>query len=180
MKALVIYESMFGNTAEIAHAVARGLTTSAEDEVETRDVADLPHASGEGFDLVVAGGPTHAFSMTRPATREEAVKQGAPHQTTSTGLREWLAESGLGRRTQLVATFDTKVSSARHLPGSAAKSAGRVLRRQGHAEVLHPESFWVDKTPGPLLPGEIERAQAWGERLGLQTLGRLTAHEVGT
>jgi hypothetical protein len=64
----------------------------------------------------------------------------------------------------VVATFDTRVAKVRHLPGSAAKSAARILRRRGYPAVSS-ESFYVTDTTGPLLPGEIERAEAWGQML---------------
>ena len=54
----------------------------------------------------------------------------------------------------------------RHLPGSAARSAARTLRREGYGRaVAPPESFWVEDVAGPLLPGEVDRARAWGRTL---------------
>ena len=34
MKALVIYDSQYGNTAQIAHAIADGLKSAAKDAIE--------------------------------------------------------------------------------------------------------------------------------------------------
>src|SRR6187455_2965455 len=92
MRALVVYESMFGNTQAIASAVARGL--SGRMAVDLVEVTDAP--TRVAADLVVAGGPTHAFSMSRPATRESAAEQahGRPLVSRGSGLREWLAEAG--------------------------------------------------------------------------------------
>jgi hypothetical protein len=172
MKSLIIYESMFGNTAEVAAAIATGLTLFGD--VDVRDVNDLVPQASDGFDLVVAGGPTHAFSMTRPGTRAEAVKSGASQGTGATGLREWLGALSKGPHSQLVATFDTRVDKVRHLPGSAAKSADKVLHHRGYIAVLRPESFYVSDKAGPLLPGELNRAGAWGESLGAEALRRVT------
>ncbi|MEX1126227.1 MAG: flavodoxin, partial [Acidimicrobiia bacterium] len=72
MKALVVYESMFGNTKLIAEAVAGGLTRHLD--VETVEVGQKP-VFGPGVDLVVVGGPTHAFGMTRASTRKSAAEQ---------------------------------------------------------------------------------------------------------
>jgi flavodoxin len=63
MKALVVYESMFGNTEEIAHAIADGLGESVE--VQLAEVADAPVEPNPDVALIVVGGPTHAFSMSR-------------------------------------------------------------------------------------------------------------------
>src|SRR5213080_2906345 len=93
MRALVVVESVFGNTRRVADAVARGLTDglgSAAD-VHVVDVA-YPMDRPQGVDLLVVGGPTHAFAMTRPSTRRSAAEQmGGDARVAETGLREWLA-----------------------------------------------------------------------------------------
>lgn len=167
MKALVVYESMFGNTEQVARAVATGLGRHLD--VELVAVANAPDTVSD-VDLVVVGGPTHAFSMTRQATRVDAVSQGASHGTSETGLREWLATLPAGSQSLPVATFDTRVDKARHLPGSAAKAAAKVVRRRGYLLAARPESFYVADVAGPLIEGELDRAAAWGETL---TSGRV-------
>ncbi|MGD9960770.1 flavodoxin family protein [Nocardioides sp.] len=87
MKALVVYESMFGNTREVAEAVAAGLRGHLE--VELHDVASAPPAD-DTWDLVVVGGPTHAFSLSRASTRAEAIAKGGTEGSVDIGLREWV------------------------------------------------------------------------------------------
>lgn len=168
MRALIVYESMFGNTEEIAHAIGAGLAENME--VEVQPVRDAPRTVPAGVELLVVGGPTHAFSMSRRSTREDAVKQGAA-VVPSIGLREWLEELPQRSCTATVTTFDTRVRGARHLPGSAARSAARTARKHGFAHVERGKSFYVDGTAGPLLAGETERAREWG---------RQVAHAVST
>jgi flavorubredoxin len=57
MKALVVYESMFGNTRQIAEAIAAGLAESVD--VAAVEVSEATAEAAEGADLLVAGGPTH-------------------------------------------------------------------------------------------------------------------------
>jgi hypothetical protein len=161
-KALVIYESMFGNTHAVADAVAEGLRESLD--VEVLEVEEAPLEVGDDVDLVVVGGPTHAFSMSRPSTRHSAGEQGAdPGAASHSGIREWI--SGVAAPKGLAtAAFDTRIAKP-HLPGSAAKSADRKLRRRGFTELAHPESFYVTDTSGGLVEGELERAKAWGVEL---------------
>lgn len=161
MKALVVYESLWGNTEQVARAVAAGLGESAE--VTVVDVRRAPASPGD-VDLVVAGGPTHAFSMTRASTRHDAVTKGAPHGTGEPGLREWLGGQTSGAHPR-IATFDTRVTSVQHFPGSAARSAARSARRHGYTVAAKPVSFYVEDMAGPLAPGELERATAWGREL---------------
>jgi hypothetical protein len=163
MKAVVVYESYFGNTREIAEAVADGLSTQLP--VEVHEVTVLPAVQLADEDLIVVGGPTHAFSLSRPATREEALKHGAPFGSRPLGLREWLSKLPASTGTQRFASFDTRVGSARHFPGSAARKAARLLRALGYT-VAGRESFLVAETQGPLLEGEVARARKWGVDLG--------------
>jgi Flavodoxin len=161
-RVLVVYESMFGNTHNVAEAVADGLGSTVD--VTLVDVGDAPLEVPDDVDLVVVGGPTHAFGMSRPSTRQSAVEQGGdPQAAEHDGLREWIAgvvaPEGLP-----TAAFDTKVAKP-HLPGSAAKAAERKLRHRGFKQLVHPESFFVAGTTGDLLEGELDRARAWGESL---------------
>jgi hypothetical protein len=157
-RALVVYESMFGNSEKVARAVADGVA-----EVMPVSVAEVTSAPVdlEGVDLVVAGGPTHAFSMSREGTRRDARMQGAHEGSVETGMREWLAKLP-DEHGRWFAAFDTRVTKVRRLPGSAARSAARAGRRHGFTQAVAPESFYVLDVEGPLVEGELERAQAWG------------------
>jgi len=162
-KALIVVESMFGNTMRVAEAVAEGLSGHLEPEVVL--VSDASESRTD-LHLVVVGGPTHAFGMTRQQTRADAVKQGAPPGGTGGGIREWIAGLPHGRGEVAVATFDTKIAKARRIPGSAAHGAARALRRRGYRLVSGGESFYVGDVKGPLLDGELDRARRWGAQLG--------------
>ena len=169
-KALVVYESMFGNTEQVARAVADGL--AAHLVVEVVEAAQAPAPIPGPLNLLVIGGPTHAFSMSRTGTREDARKQGATHGEVSTGIREWLDRLHAGPPLQLVATFDTRVAKVRHLPGSAARAAAKVLKKLGDVPVTKAESFYVLDVEGPLIEGELSRARGWGEQLGVEVVRR--------
>jgi hypothetical protein len=156
MKALVIYESLFGNTAEVAQAIAESLAGSFD--VTVADVHDMPPV--DGVDLLVVGAPTHAFGLSRPSTRADAVKQGTVRPgAQERGLREYL-DTAPNLSGAAVAAFDTKVRM-RFMPGSAARKALRRLRDLGCRPVHPAESFYVAGTTGPLLDGELDRARQW-------------------
>ena len=155
MNAVVLFESMFGNTETIARAVAEGL--SAKLKVDVMRIDGTPVDVSEA-DLLVFGGPTHAFGMSRLNTRQAAQRQGAPDaDPKSTGLREALQRLPPGSSTP-VAVFDTRVNKPR-LPGSAAHGAMKRLRKLGYKAVSKPKSFHVDGTSGPLIAGEENRAR---------------------
>lgn len=160
MRSLVVHESMWGNSRAIAEAIGSAIAG----DVTTVDVADAP-GNLDGIDLLVVGGPTHAFSMSRPSTRSDAVTKGAPPGHTERGIRDWLDELPLRRPGPAVATFDTRVGSMRHLPGSAARSAARLVRRRRLGRLVAAESFYVEDMAGPLLDGELDRAREWARGL---------------
>lgn len=163
MKALVVFESMWGNTEQVARAVAAEIAESME--VTILDISRAPADPGAEFALIVAGGPTHAFSMSRASTRADAHNRGATRGDATVGLREWLDRLPSGPHAQLVATFDTRARAVRHLPGSAAKAAARTAHRHGYGRAGHAESFYVKDSEGPLLDGELDRATGWGREL---------------
>lgn len=163
MHALVVYESMFGNTEALARAVAAGLAETVP--VEVVEVGDASTFVDRHVGLLVAGAPTHAFGLSRPRTRSDAAdRTGAALVSTGPGLREW-AEAITGGPAGLpVACFDTRIRRPR-LPGSAAKAALRRLRQHGFVPAARPTSFTVEGTLGPLSPGELDRARRWGAEL---------------
>jgi hypothetical protein len=170
MRALVVFESMFGNTETIANAIAEGLSTQMP--VDVREVsAAASEIEAEGL-LLVVGGPTHAFGMTRPQTRQDAAKQrGGPVVSEGIGIREWLA--GLrSTHPTTAAAFDTRVKTRWPVPGSAARGAMKRLNRLGFTAAAPARSFYVTGTPGPLLEGEQEQARRWGEALAAQVAAR--------
>lgn len=162
MSALVVFESMYGNTWQVAEAVGEGL--SAHVPVQVVEVGSAPSSLGDEVRLLVVGAPTHAFGLSRGSTRADAAERaGRAVISAGVGVREWLDELQLPRGLA-VASFDTHADK-RWVPGSAAAVARRHLRGLGGAPVVPAESFYVEGMEGPLVPGEIERARAWGRRL---------------
>jgi hypothetical protein len=171
-RALVVYESFFGNTESIARAIAGGLRLEHL-SAEALDVADHPAVELSTYDLLVVGGPTHAFALSRPSTRHDATARGGDDRYATRGLREWLAGIPRCEGTHFAAAFDTRVSTVRHLPMSAARSAARLLRDRGFTLVERPTGFVVRDVEGPLEQREMERAIAWARSLARQVQARL-------
>ncbi|WP_347353788.1 flavodoxin/nitric oxide synthase [Intrasporangium sp.] len=170
MTVLIVHESMFGNTAAVAAAIAEGMTqelasgtdSTGPPAVRLVPVAAAPAEIPADVGLLLVGAPTHAFSMPRSSTRQDAVRQGATGSAAA-GVREWV-ERVVPRGDLPVVTFDTRVH-VRLMPGSAARSAAAALRRNGFRRAERGESFWVEGVPGPLAHDELLRARAWGAAL---------------
>jgi hypothetical protein len=163
--AWVVYESMFGNTEAVAHAVADGLREQGYD-VTCADVSTARHAEALTADLLVVGAPTHAFSLSRVDSRADALLRGATTERPDVGLREWLTDLGPApAEATAVAVFDTRASKVRRVPMSAGRSAARMLRRKGYPLHGRLEGFVVSDVCGPLVAGELTRAKTWGREL---------------
>ena len=174
MRAVIVYESMFGSTKKVAEAIAGGLADYAE--VSVVPVTSAGAHILDGADLVVVGGPTHTHGMSRPGARKMAGKRAGkpgseaelvPGAVSGPGVREWLAS--LGRLEVAGAAFDTRLQGLPPFTGRASKSIRRLLAHHGARIAASPESFLVKGMTGDLAEGELRRARAWGQRLSAVT-----------
>jgi len=169
MRALVVYESMYGNTHTVASNIADGLR--ATHEVTLVPVADATAELVASADLLVAGAPTHMHGLPRAATRRMAADRAGKTASDlwvdpavlGPGLRDWL--HGIGAGHALAAAFDTRVNGVPLFTGRASRSIGRLLKRHGYRLIVEPESFLVGGQ-NTLLEGEASRARSWGAALG--------------
>lgn len=138
MHVLVVFDSTYGNTEALARAVAHHFS------VEPVAVTAAPDLAG--VDLLIIGSPTHGHRESEP-------------------MGHWVA--GLPRLGGVgVALFDTRHELPRWMTGSAARALAPRLRALGSHEVVPPQSFYVARgVAGPLLVGELERADRWAEHV---------------
>ena len=169
MRAVVVYESMFGNTHLIADRIGDGLRSGGGLETTVVSVHDAGAELIASADLLVVGGPTHVHGMASDLTRKGVEDMAAKEDLAldpdweGPGLRDWfdaLADS----QGRAAAAFDTRVHASALLTGQASKGIAKRLRHHGWKMVADPESFFVDKSTH-LEPDEAERATAWGARL---------------
>lgn len=172
MRALVAYESMYGNTHQVADAIADGLTVALgpDSQVQVTSLEQVGSALPDELDLLVLGGPTHVHGMSRPRTRQAAVQQAASEHLVldqsapGPGLAEWLSHTRLPERLCWSAAFDTRAEAPAMVTGRAAPRIQKLLRRRGLQPLLNPESFLVNRQ-SHLRDGELHRARDWGRRL---------------
>ena len=178
MDAIVVYESVFGNTRAVAEAIAEGLGS-----VPVLSVHEAAERLGS-VDLLVVGGPTHVHGLSTTRSRRLAAEgvheDGGAHvepgATEDLGLRAWLRD--LPPATAIrAAAFDTRLDRAPWLTGVAARGIARRLRHHG-LEVVATESFLVEDSEGPLAAGEADRARAWGAEL-TRSVAAYASHPVG-
>lgn len=171
MRAVIIYESIFGNTHQVAEAIAEGIRS----HFTGADVACLPVSAGtaamlKDADLLVVGGPTHMRGLSSGMSRRKGA-EGEQKKTPNVhvesgfagpGLRDWFKSLERPARPAAAAAFDTRVGA--RMAGGAAPRIARRLRRHGY-RVVAAEGFIVDGTHGPLRDCELGRARDWGASL---------------
>ena len=158
MKALVLYDSFFGNTQKVAEIIGEAI--GLQKELEIKDIKNLDINSFTAPDLLVVGSPTRGFRPS-PATMEFLTK---------------LPKNSL--QNTKVAAFDTRMA-LQHIKsgvlrfivktgGFADKTIEKLLKKKGGVPIVPSEGFCVIDTEGPLLDGEMQRAAGWGRRISSQ------------
>ena len=154
MNALVVYDSLFGNTERIAQAIGDALAAQAD--VQTLRIGDVKPEHLTGLNLLIVGSPTHGGRPT-PA------------------LKAWLQALAPNSLAGInVAAFDTRIPTDGanwfvnlivKFFGYAAQPLAKSLTDKGGTQVIQPQGFIVTGREGPLKEGELERAAAWAQQI---------------
>jgi flavorubredoxin len=162
MKAVVVYESLWGNTAAVARAIADGIGPGTP--AVTTDAASIEAIADA--DLIVAGAPVLAFSLPTDAMRDSVAKSEAtaptPPDLAHPSMRSWLDALPPGRGRG--AAFETRIWWS---PRGATGDIEKRLEQAGYPVVAKAQKFVVKDKYGPLREGEVERARQWGMELAL-------------
>jgi flavodoxin len=145
MRALVVYDSFYGNTEKIAEAIGGAITGG---EVSVLRAGEVGPPELENISLLVVGAPTQGGRATPQ-------------------IRDFLDRISKAEINGVdAATFDTRhISKITKLFGYAANKIASSLKKKGANLIAEPEGFFVEGTKGPLTEGELERAAAWGKGL---------------
>jgi Flavodoxin len=175
MRVVIVYESLFGNTRQVAEAIAEGIR-DAEPHAQVSCVraTEANREVALDADLLAVGGPTHTCGLSSGFSRKTGLKAdqvaaareaGHPLEPgdAGPGVRDWFMALPKAAAGRLGAAFDTHPDSV--VVNRAADDIACRLRHHGYELVTEPESFIIDYTHGPLHDGERDRARAWGARL---------------
>ena len=146
MKALIVYDSVYGNTEKIARAIAEAIDSSGE--VKVLKASEASPSELAAPDLLILGTPTHGG---RPTPAVHDLLNRVPGSSLD-GIN--------------IAAFDTRsMSKFARVFGNAAGRVARHLTKKGGVLVASPEGFFVTATKGPLKEGELERATDWAKAM---------------
>jgi flavodoxin len=142
MNTLIVYFSKFGNTKQVAKAIAEVLGFDHSVRMISSD--QLGPLDLQKVDLVVMGTPTHNMNLPKSV---KPVFERLP--------RRILPKTP-------IAAFDTSYRLSAFLSRfTAAKKLARKLRKLGGKRIAPLETFHVVEREGPLYEGELERAREW-------------------
>ena len=144
MKALIVYDSVYGNTEKIAEAIGGAITG----EVKVIRVSYLNYEELKTIDVLIVGSPTQGGGPT-PAIQDFLNKV---QENVLKGIN--------------VSAFDTRFSTRLvRIFGYAAGNIAGNLKGKGGTLVASPEGFFVKGKEGPLKVGELERAASWAKEI---------------
>lgn len=160
MKSVVVYESLWGNTAALAQAVAEGIGHGAR----ALSTAQATREELAGTNLLVAGAPVLGFTLPTEVMRNNLgpheVKAPRKPDLSAPSMRSWLERLPVGEG--WFASFESRIWWS---PGGATRLIDRMLRLAGYRQIAKRQRFKVRGTYGPLKRGELERARSWGAQL---------------
>ncbi len=150
-KAVVIFDTRYGNTKKVAQALAKGIHKSPM-EVATFDIHDAKTGTLSGYDLIAIGGPTHYATASKP-------------------MKDFLKElEQTNLRGKYGFAFDTRVDS--FWAGSAARVIEKkvktlrlqIVRPHSSAIVRRAEEGEKSKDVGTVESREEKRARRAREK----------------
>ena len=152
---LVVYDSFFGNTEQVARAIGQALPSLRE--VQVVRVTETNVEQLAEIQVLIVGSPTRGF---RPSELIGSYLKAIPLQ---------------GLKGVKVAAFDTRIglsdirSPALRLMvrtgGYAAQPIADQLKSKGGEVLVPAEGFLVRGEKGPLKDGELDRAAAWARQI---------------
>ncbi|MEM3759487.1 MAG: flavodoxin domain-containing protein [Candidatus Bathyarchaeia archaeon] len=143
-RAIIIYDTKFGNTEKIAKALAIGMEKEGvkvdcvkADEVDVDKLGEC--------DFLAFGAPTHAFGISKP-------------------MKAFLEKlKSVNLKGKKAFAFDTKYKS--RLAGSAAKGIEKRLKEFGMSIIKPYTSAIVKSSEGPLAEGMEESFEKIGSEI---------------
>ncbi|MFX1566096.1 MAG: flavodoxin family protein [Promethearchaeota archaeon] len=135
MKAVVVYDTQFGNTEQVARGIAKVINA------DTIKVSEVEVSKLKPYDLFAFGCPVHAWNMSSGMKK---------------ALQKLEGESFAGKK---AGTFDTRIAS--RMAGNAATKIQKKLKKLGFEIIMKPVHFIVAGREGPLAEGEMDKVQAF-------------------
>ena len=149
---LILYDSIFGNTAKIAQTMAD--TLKDYQVVDVRIIGEVLPEHLDGIKTLIVGSPTRQFKATNALDQFlTQIPQGELEGVEIAAFDTRIIRKETGRNKFLAFIFK--------LFGNAAEKISKQLVLKGGKEISAPQGFMVSGMDGDLLEGELEKAAIW-------------------
>jgi menaquinone-dependent protoporphyrinogen IX oxidase len=150
MKGIVVFDTSYGNTKQIAETIAETLKESGI-AVGTFYVKDVKKLSAKDYDFLVIGSPTKFGTMSFTLKRFLGKVK----------TKEWMNKPFVAFDTQNPENIERK-------EGSAAEKIAEKLKEKQMNQLLPVLKAVVLGWKGPLQEGETERAKEYARELAVK------------
>lgn len=149
MKALIVYESKYGNTRLVGETIAQGMMETEGAEATLVEVQEVDLDKTTDYDLIMIGSPNHVGGPTR-------------------GIMKLLDELGkLDLKQKWVAVFDTYMGG--DFEKAVKKMEKRISRKAPGLKIAAQGlSVKVQGMKGPVVEGELPKSKEFGNRIVAQ------------
>ena len=146
MKAIIVYESMFGTTKKVAEAIAENLNNIEKIETVIKTAKDVDPMEVLDYDLILIGSPNHMGGPTR-------------------GFKKFIGKlEKTGLKGKKGATFDTYVR--KNINKAVRKMERKITEKVPGLELItHGLSIKVGGISGPVLEEELPKCKEFANTL---------------
>lgn len=151
MNILIVYDSYFGNTQEIAETIYNEIKNG--NTIKLIKASEVEKSDHLDKDLIIIGSPTRAFSPTKQITNfTKSIPKSINAKFAVFDTRMQVDEIGNGFLSFLSGTL-----------GYANDTLEKILKRKGIKS--NTCNFYVSQSEGPLLNKETEKAKDFAKSL---------------
>jgi flavodoxin len=152
LKAIIVYESRYGNTKLVAERIAEGMNQVSGGGAVLVEVKEVALSQIIGYDLILVGSPNHGGQAT-------------------SSIRKFIDKLGkLNLQGKRAAVFDTY--QGRDLEKAIKKMERQVGEKAPGMKLVAPGlSIMVKGMKGPIADGDLPKCQAFGAKIATMMKG---------
>jgi flavodoxin len=146
VKALVVYESKYGNTKRVAEAIVEGMKEAGEVEASIKELKEVDLERVADYDVILIGSPNHFGGPTR-------------------GIKDFIDKLGkLRLKGKMFAVFDTYIG--KDFEKAVKKMEKRVSEKASELKkIMSGLSIMVQGIKGPMVENELSKCNGFGKSI---------------
>ncbi|MGB9676596.1 MAG: flavodoxin family protein [Candidatus Bathyarchaeales archaeon] len=149
VKALVVYESKYGNTKRVAETIVEGMKETGEVESSIKELKEVSLEKVAEYDVILIGSPNHFGGPTR-------------------GIKGFIDNLGkLRLKGKMFAVFDTYMG--KDFEKAVKKMEKQICEKAPELKkIMNGFSIRVQGTKGPIVENELSKCKEFGRSIMAQ------------